>query len=389
MICAAAILVAGGMLFVQSASITSRPTDREEAYLWRHAAQFCIGLVGGVAAALLPPKWWFRLSPFAFAAVAVLLLLVLVPGIGTEVNAARRWFRFAGVSLQPSELAKLVLPLMTAFLIAQRSRMKVPQLLRGPLLMVPAGVLIPLVFLEPDLGTSLFLAIGLAVLIFAAGAPLWRFALFGSAVIPAAIALAMLRPYQWERITGFLKAWADPQSAPYQLRQSLITLGSGGWTGTGLGRGWQKLSFLPEPNTDFVFAVLGEELGLVGTLGLIATWMVLFVSGLKLLSRPGIGRFRRLVGVTLLCQLALQATINAGVATALLPSKGIPHPFLSYGGSNLVVSLTALGMIVSMAGLERVKTTRSEDAELSAEPEMLTGPHWQRVAIPAHSGVGR
>jgi len=244
---------------------------------------------------------------------------------------------------------------------------------------------VPLVFVEPDLGTSIFLVIGTTALLFAAGVPLWRFALLGLAAVPCAVALATLRPYQWERVTGFLDAWSDPQSAPYQLRQSLITLGSGGWSGTGLGRGWQKLSFLPEPNTDFVFAVLGEELGMAGTLGVIVTWTVLVFFGLKLFARPGIGRFRRLVGTTLLCQLALQAAINAGVATALLPSKGIPHPFLSYGGSNLVVSLTALGMIVSMGGLLRAETDPLDTNDDLSDEEALRGPHWNRTTAPLHA----
>jgi cell division protein FtsW len=159
-----------------------------------------------------------------------------------------------------------------------------------------------------------------------------------------------LKPYQMQRISGFLAAWTDLSQAPYQLQQSLMSLGAGGVTGVGIGRGWQKLSFLPEANTDFVFAVVGEELGLIGTLGLIAVWIGLYIAGLRTLRHLPRTGFEYAAGFTLLTQLVLQAALNVAVVTAMVPPKGIPHPLLSYGGSNLVVSIVSLGIVLSLSG---------------------------------------
>jgi cell division protein FtsW len=215
--------------------------------------------------------------------------------------------------------------------------------------MWPAGIILPLVLLEPDLGTTLFLAVGAGLLLFLAGWPVRNFLIGVAVAVPAVVALILVQPYQLRRITGFVAAWTDPASAPYQVRQSLITLGSGGLTGTGLGRGWQKLSFLPEANTDFVFAVVGEELGLIGTLGLLVAWSGVFAVGLRLLGAVSSRRYEFLCGTTLLCQLVGQAVVNMAVVTALLPPKGIALPLVSYGGSNLVTSLAAIGMILSFS----------------------------------------
>ena len=152
-----------------------------------------------------------------------------------------------------------------------------------------------------------------------------------------------------QRITGFVTTWTDPSSAPYQVKQSLVSLGAGGFLGVGLGRGWQKLSFLPEANTDFVFAVLGEELGLLGTLGLLAIWGGVFACGIRLLRNLDRQGFEYIAAFTLLSQLLIQALLNMAVVTALLPPTGIPHPLLSYGGSNLVVSLVSIGIVVSLS----------------------------------------
>jgi cell division protein FtsW len=209
----------------------------------------------------------------------------------------------------------------------------------------PTCLLAPLVLIEPDLGTALFLAGGTLVAAYLGGWPWTRFAWGASLLVPASASLLLLKPYQQRRIIGFLETWSDFDAAPYQIKQSLVTLGSGGWTGEGLGKGWQKLSFLPEANTDFVFAVIGEELGLVGTLGLVAVWCGLYVSGVRILSVHDIRSYRFLAGVTLLTQLAVQALLNVAVVTAMVPPKGISHPLVSAGGSNLVVSLMMLGIV--------------------------------------------
>lgn len=289
----------------------------------------------------------------------MLLVLVLIPGIGVRVKGARRWLRLAGLTLQPSELAKIALPLWVAVRISLQNptlpRWSLSETLTGfrvPLLL-PPFIVMGLVALQPDLGTTLFLFGGVLLTLFTAGLPLRYFGWGLLSLIPASLGVFLLKDYQLRRITGFLETWSDWREAPYQLKQSLVTLGSGGWTGVGLGMGYQKLSFLPEANTDFVFAVIGEELGLVGTLSLLILWGSLFYFGLQLIRQAGreerpelnVGR---LASFVLLTQLVGQALLNIAVVTAMVPPKGISHPLISAGGSNLIVSLVSMGMILSL-----------------------------------------
>ncbi|MCA9041271.1 MAG: cell division protein FtsW, partial [Planctomycetaceae bacterium] len=269
--------------------------------------------------------------------------------LGKTVNGAQRWLQLGPLRFQPSDLAKIALPLLLARMLTNR-RERLSHWIYGTLpLAIPPLFLIPLVVVEPDLGTSLFLLLGCGITLFVGGWPLKYFVVSGLITVPAVGYLFILKPYQLKRITGFLESWNDFDAAPYQLKQSLISLGSGGTWGTGLGKGWQKLSFLPEANTDFVFAVIGEELGLMGTLTVVLLWLGLFLVGIKLIRKLKSRSFEQIVCLTLLCQLILQAAINMAVVTSLVPPKGIPLPLLSYGGTNLIVSLMTLGIIVNMA----------------------------------------
>jgi len=342
----ASVLVGFGIVMVHSASITSWPTQFERVYLSRHLLFVCLGLVVAITCAMIPARVWLKQAPLLLTGTIILLVAVLIPGVGTRVKGAQRWLRFGGFSLQPSELAKIALPLMACrvLLWKPQERMSLKEFIA---VLIPPGLVIPLVLPEPDLGTSLFLITSYAIALFIAGWPLRYFVGGVILVIPAAISLVALRPYQLRRITGFLDTWTSIDSAPWQLKQSLLTLGAGGLMGTGPGQGSQKLSYLPEANTDFVFAVVGEELGLMGTLTLVIVWCALFLTGLKLLS--GAVFQARAVGTALLSQLGLQAAINVAVVTAVVPPKGIAHPLLSYGGSNLITSLAAIGIILSMA----------------------------------------
>lgn len=345
----AGVLLGFGVLMVHSASITSRPTNFEQIHLSRHLIFLTLGLAAGGLAAAIPPRAWRWLAPWLFAATLVLLVLVLVPGIGTRVKGAQRWLRFGPASLQPSELAKLALPLFLGAVV-ERYRGWMRSWIVGPVLFcLPVVVMVPLVLLEPDLGTALFLCFGAAVMLWLSGWPLRNFLSGVVAAVPAVIYLVINKPYQLQRITGFVATWTDLNQAPYQLQQSLATLGAGGYWGVGLGKGWQKLSFLPEANTDFVFAVIGEELGMLGTLSVVALWSGLLYFGLRLLAPLPRGGFERTVGTTILLQIVFQAALNVAVVTALVPPKGISHPLISCGGSNLVVSLICLGVIASLA----------------------------------------
>lgn len=213
----------------------------------------------------------------------------------------------------------------------------------------PVIAAVPLVAVEPDLGTSAFLTASAGLALFIGGWPLAYFGLSIAAIVPAAGLLLALKPYQQHRIAGFLATWTNFEAAPYQVKQSLIALGSGGWFGTGLGRGWQKLSFLPEANTDFVFAVLGEELGLVGALAVVALWCGVLLAGLRMLSRLDARSYEFQAAFVLLTQIVAQAALNVAVVTAMAPPKGISHPLISSGGSNLVITLLQFGVILSLA----------------------------------------
>lgn len=345
----AALLLGFGLLMVHSASVTSWPTEFEQVYLSRHLTFLCVGLAICCFAATRQPDFWMRYAPCLFAATVGLLILVLVPGIGVRVKGAQRWIRFSGVSIQPSELAKIAVPLMMCWLV-DRNRHRLNRWFTGTLPFVfPILVTVPLVLIEPDLGTAVFLLGGASLVLFAGGWPLRNFLIGVGLAVPAAIGALAMKPYQRQRITGFIQSWANFDDAPYQLKQSLVTMGAGGFFGVGLGRGWQKLSFLPEANTDFVFAVIGEELGLIGTLSLIALWCGLYLTGLRMLNHLDHRRFAFLAGFTLLTQLAGQAMLNIAVVTAMVPPKGISHPLISAGGSSLVVSLLAIGIVLSLS----------------------------------------
>lgn len=343
------VLMGIGVLMVYSASVTSRPTDFEQVYLTRHLGASALGLVAAIACGMTPVAAWKRGAPSALWIVVGLLVLVLLPGIGVHAKGASRWLRVGGVSLQPSELAKLVLPLMTCLAIVRCRAVQPTGWSELGRTLWPTLLVVPLVLVEPDLGTAAFLALGTLLAVYLGGWPLRRFAWGLSLLIPASAGLCLLKPYQMRRITGFVSTWTDLDTAPYQIRQSLVSLGAGGWWGTGVGKGWQKLSFLPEANTDFVFAVIGEELGLSGTLGLVAVWCGIYLSGMRMLSARDPRSFEFIAGATLLTQLVIQALFNVAVVTAMVPPKGISHPLISAGGSNLVASLMGFGILWSLS----------------------------------------
>lgn len=358
------LLLAVGTLMVYSSSVTARPSAEEETYLFRQLLFLLAAGLMGIAASQFPEWVWRRGAPMLFIGTILLLVAVLLPGIGREVNGAQRWLRLGSLSLQPSETAKLTLPMLLCAWRCPESGWILRSL--GVIAMT-AG----LIACEPDLGTALFVTATGVIVLFLTGLP-FRWLILGGAVgVPAAATLLVLKPYQAARLQGFVDTWIHPADAPYQVQQSLTTLGAGGTLGQGLGRGMQKLSFLPEANTDFVFAVLGEELGLWGTLGTLLLWCGVYVTGMRLVRRLPPGSFASVLSATLLIQITLQAVVNIGVVTALLPPKGISHPFLSYGGSNLVVNLISVGVIVSLTRLpspdsESALRTLSEDGRRAA-----------------------
>jgi len=344
-----AVLLCVGIQMVQSASLTSRPSEQDSMFLGKHLACLTFALCCACIASRLSAAWLQRQASLFFWLLVVLLTILLVPGIGSRINGAQRWLRISGFSLQPSELGRVILPLVAASLLT-RLRVTSSMSLRSlPRVLLPIAIVLPLVAVEPDLGATVFLGAGFLLTLFLGGFPLRYFVAGGLLIVPAAAYLLILKPYQLQRIAGFVAAWQDLSQAPWQIKQSLMSLGSGGLHGTGIGGGWQKLSYLPEANTDFVFAVIGEELGLVGTMTVCFVWMAVFLTGRAALNHLRRTSFEWIFGTSLLLQLVLQAMANIAVVTALIPPKGVPHPLISYGGTNLLVSLISVGLILGMS----------------------------------------
>lgn len=342
------VLIGVGVQMVHSASLTSMPSQADTVFLSKHLIYLALAACCGLAASRISPSTLQRLARPGLILLVVLLVAVLVPGIGSRLNGAQRWFRFGGMSLQPSELGRLILPIVAASLLT-RFRSSGFTWRTVPQTILPLIVVLPLVAREPDLGATVFLATGYVIALFIGGWPLRYFVLSLALVVPAAASLLILKPYQMQRITGFIAVWQDLSQAPWQIRQSLLSMGAGGLEGTGVGSGWQKLSYLPMANTDFVFAVIGEELGLAGTLTLVIVWVGVLLTGRAALQHLRRDSFAWILGTTLVIQLVLQAVANVAVVTAMVPPKGVPHPFISYGGTNLMVNVVAVGLIVAMA----------------------------------------
>lgn len=344
-------LVGLGLVMVYSASaITAHEKLGDSFYfLKRQGIAAGLGFLAMATAMKVGYRRMARLAwPLLLVAIA-LLVLVLVPGIGTAAGGARRWIRFPGVSLQPAEIAKLAWVVYLSYSLAKK-REKVRTFSIGFLPHLGlAGVLVLLCMAEPDFGSSVSLLVMMFVLLFAAGAKLsW---LVGSVLlaIPFAWTAIASSPYRMRRLTAFMDPWANRQGSGYQVAESLMSIGSGGVTGLGLGDGRQKLFFLPEAHTDFIFAIIGEELGLVGVLVIVALFALLIWRGVKaaLASPEPFGTYLAL-GITAL--FAFQASVNMGVAMGLLPTKGLTLPFISYGGSSLITLMGAAGLLLSVSG---------------------------------------
>ena len=344
------ILIMLGIVMVYSTSaIYAKETYGDSAYfLKRHLVYLCLGLLLSGWVLTVEPQQIRRWSKPLMAFTLLLLLAVLVPGVGHKVSGARRWFRLGWVSLQPSEFAQTAVILYLADLLT-RKRSQLENFFHGmlpPLIVV--GITILLILAEPDLGTSVATATVALILLFIAGVPLKVLAPILLSAIPAVAGLVMMKPYRVRRIVSYLNPWADPEGAGFQLIQSLVALGSGGLFGVGLGESRQKLFYLPAAHTDFIFSVIGEELGFIGATVILILLGFLFWYGIRLaLSAPD--GFGLLVGLGIVMLLALETLVHIGVATGAIPTKGLPLPFISYGGSSLIANLVSIAVLLNVA----------------------------------------
>jgi cell division protein FtsW len=344
-------LLSLGLVMVYSASAVTalEKTGNGFYFLQRQLVASLVGLFAMACALKLGYRRLARLAyPLLVVTVLLLVALVLVPGVGTVVGGARRWIRFPGVSIQPAEIAKFTWVVYLAYSLAKK-REKVASFSIGflPHLLL-GGVLVVLCMAQPDFGSAVELLVLLFVMLFAAGTKLSY--LVGSVLLalPLAYHAVAHSPYRLARIRAFLDPWAHRHDVGYQVAQSLISVGSGGFFGLGLGESRQKLFFLPEAHTDFIFSIVGEELGLFGAAATVLLYAVIVWRGTRAALRAS-ETFGTYLGLGLTALLGVQAVVNMSVAMGMLPTKGLTLPFISYGGCSLVVSMTAAGALLSLS----------------------------------------
>jgi cell division protein FtsW len=348
LLAASLLILAIGILFVYSTSSITAEKNFGSAhyYLFKQGVFAILGLGFMTAFALIDYHRWLKLTPF-FYATAVIGLVVVLTGLGHSAGGSSRWIRLGGFSLQPSEFAKLALVFYLAHSLANR-REKVQDFREGfvPTL-VFSGVIMGLTLLQPDFGTTMTMLVLMAIMLFVAGTRLLYLA--GGAVFASPIVYWLLfsADYRRRRLLAYLDPWSDPTGNGFQIIQSYYAFASGGWLGRGLGDGRQKLFFLPEAHTDFIFAVFGEEAGFLGVIFLILLYALVVWRGFSI-AREARDEYGSFLATGLTVAFGVQAAINMAVVMGVLPTKGLTLPLMSYGGSALVINMMALGVLQSV-----------------------------------------
>ena len=342
-------LLLGGLIVLTSASIaiSDRGSGDPFFYLERQVVAAVIGAVAGGVCLFIPMSVWRSLGPLMLFAGLMLLFLVLVPGIGYEVNGSRRWIRLGVMNLQVSEPARLCFIVYLAGYLVRRNKSVREEFLGFLRPMLLLSVACVALLAEPDFGAAVVLLATALIMLFVAGARFRDFLVFSGLAVIAMAALAVSSPYRMRRLTGFLDPWADPYDSGFQLVQSLIAIGRGEWFGVGLGNSVQKLFYLPDAHTDFVFAVLAEEFGLLGSMIVIGLFFALLWRILSIARRAVSAEryFEAYLAVGIGSWLGIQAFINLGVNMGLLPTKGLTLPLVSYGRSSMIITMVALALL--------------------------------------------
>lgn len=345
------MLFAVGAVMVYSASsaTSALQTDGDPlGYLKRYLLFGAVGLILMRFATRIDLDRLRRLTPVVLIIAFSMLVLVLMPGFGVEVNGARRWLGGDVLRFQPSEMMKLALVLYTAMLVAQKpQRVRELGSLANPLFWVvgAAGVLI---MLQPDMGTDLLIGATIMLILISAGARIKDLALVIGALALVVLAASLLEPYRMARLTAFFDPGSDPTGIGYQSEQARIAIGSGGLFGVGLGESVQKVFYMPEAHTDMILAVIGEELGLLGIAALAALYFVLVMIGLRA-AKNSRDVYARLLAIGVTSMIASQALLNFFAVLGMAPLTGVPLPFISYGGANLIIMLIAMGLLINVA----------------------------------------
>ncbi|OPA75216.1 putative lipid II flippase FtsW [Paenibacillus selenitireducens] len=342
------LLVGFGLIMIFSASSPMAMTKHDSPwhYVMKQGVFALIGLFVMLIFMSIPYTYWKKAAPILLLISFCALILVLFAG--TNINGARRWFVLSGFNLQPSEFTKLTVIVYMSALVSRKGD-QIRDFKRGllPILLV-IGILLLLVLKQPDFGTVLILFFIAATILIIGGVDLRHIFLLSLALIPIFVYLAVSQSYRLQRISSFMNPLDNPQSSGYQLIQSLYALGHGGVTGTGLGQSVQKLFYLPEAHTDFIFAVIGEEFGFVGTLLLIISFFLLIWRGFIAAIRSN-EPFGVMLGIGIVMMIFIQFLLNIGAVTGSLPITGVPLPFISYGGSSLILCLASTGILLSIS----------------------------------------
>lgn len=335
------IIVVFGLISVYNSSTVTASYDFGNKYyfLLEQIKWLIIGFVALFIGYKIPYKNWYSSSLYLLLFSLFLLFIVLIPGIGVAVKGAQRWLPFGG---QPSELAKLSLVIYLSAWFSHKEKGRLSAFL------ILCGLLIGLVLLQPDMGTAVVISLIAFILYFLSNAPLGHFLLLIPAGCLIGFALIKAAPYRFARLTTFLNFNVDPLGASYHIRQILIALGSGGFWGIGLGRSRQKYAYVPEANTDSIFAIIAEEIGFIGSLLLILSFIYLFYRGMKIASRAT-DSFGKLLASGISIWIASQVIINLCSMVALVPLTGVPLPFISYGGTSLIVLLWGIGILLNIS----------------------------------------
>ena len=345
-------LLAGGAVMVYSASSARTLLEGQgdgTMYLVKYLAYGSLGLIAMHLLSRYGLEHVRRYTPWLVAIAFVLLLLVLIPGFGLRINGARRWLGVGPLQFQPSEIMKIALVLHAAAVLSARPKIsRNLKLIVGPILGV-GGAAVLLIMAQPDLGTSLVICFTMAAMLVAAGVPMRQLGMVAAVGAFLIVVFAIVEPYRRARLTAFLHPWADAGGSGFQAVQGQIAIGSGGLLGHGPGQSVQKIFYLPEAHTDFILAVIGEELGLAGVSALLALYGMIGYAGLRT-ARNAKGAYAKLLAGGLTSLILCQALLNVYAVLGLAPLTGVPLPFISSGSTSLIVLLCAMGLLLNVAG---------------------------------------
>jgi len=334
------------MVYNASAAMAIRDFGNQYYYLQEQAKWLLLGSIVGIIFSFIDYRFWKRIAFPVMIATIFLLCIVLVPGIGINALGAKRWINLGFFVLQPAEFAKLSLIMyLSAWFSGKIGQRLVPFLML-------LGVFVGLIMLEPDLGTAMIITFSSLAMFFYSGAPLRQFLFILPIIGIGATSLALFSPYRFKRLLTFFNPQNDPLGASYHIRQAIIAIGSGGLFGLGLGQSRQKYEYLPEANTDSIFAIIGEELGFIGSIALIFVYLYILWRGFRIARRIE-DPFGRNLALGITTWIGIQMFINISAMVALIPLTGVPLPFISYGGSSLIIMFAACGILVNISRFVR------------------------------------